>query len=102
MFRIRSEPKLILLKAGADFHQYPWTIQHVSKRFKGQTTAPRKPAGNALALDLYKQSGYGKRAGKSQAKGDRSRLNIVSESLCGTWMDLRLSHVAHKTFRTCC
>ena len=88
MFRIHSEPKLILLKADKHFHHFPRTLQHVSKRFKGHTTAPRKPTANALALELYKQSGYGKRTNKSQLKGDRSRLNIVSESLCGKLTDL--------------
>lgn len=86
MFRIHIESKVILLKAGTYIHQYPGTFRHVSKRFKGHATARRKPTANALALELYKQFGYGKRADKFQPKGDRSRLNIVSESLCGMLM----------------
>jgi hypothetical protein len=83
MFHIHSTSRLIFPQASKGFFQIFPNFRYVSKRFKGQKTGFKKPTRNALALELYKKGGYGKRAGKAQPKGDRSRLNIVSESLCG-------------------
>jgi hypothetical protein len=60
------------------------STHHVSRRFqRHKTTSVKKPVGNAVALELYKQSGYGSRKKKNAPQGDRNRLHIVSADLCG-------------------
>jgi hypothetical protein len=85
MFCVHS--RLRLRSPVPSFHlcrTYQQTQQrHKNKR--GTPELPDRPAGNALALELYKRNGYGKRAKRADPppKGDRTRLNIVNEKLCG-------------------
>jgi hypothetical protein len=46
---------------------------------------PAKPSGNTLAFDIFQKNNFDKRKGSAPVKGDRTRLNIVNEDLCGLY-----------------
>jgi hypothetical protein len=84
MFYVYSTPIFTSVRPQAKAHQFVRTLQHVSKRQKTSVTTPKKPVDHAGTLEKnMKGIKKGKRKGIKVPKYDKSRLNIVSESLCG-------------------
>jgi hypothetical protein len=83
MFCAQSTPILTSLRPHAKAHHLSRILQYVSKRHNRSTAVPAKPVEGALALEIYKRIGYRSKKRAGLPKGDRSRLNIVSEDLCG-------------------
>ncbi len=83
MFCIQSKSIFPALRSHAKPQHPSRIVRYVSKRYNRSTTAPTKPIENALASEIYKRIGYRRRRSAGEPKGDKTRLNIVSENLCG-------------------